>query len=57
MQGLDNDNRIHRWTIEELEAIRAEAYADLRALKSSGGSMTNPYCESLTSLRNAPSHF
>ncbi|HCM6828453.1 recombination protein NinG [Klebsiella quasipneumoniae] len=33
VQGLDNDNRIHRWTIEELEAIRAEAYADLRALK------------------------
>jgi hypothetical protein len=22
VQGLDNDNRIHRWTIEELEAIR-----------------------------------
>ncbi|MEG7999888.1 recombination protein NinG, partial [Klebsiella quasipneumoniae subsp. quasipneumoniae] len=35
VQGLDNDNRIHRWTIEELEAIRAEAYAELRALKKS----------------------
>ena len=33
VQGLDNDNRIHRWTIEELEAIRLQAYADLRALK------------------------
>jgi hypothetical protein len=33
VQGLDNDNRIHRWTIEELEAIRLKAYADLRALK------------------------
>lgn len=32
---LDNDNRIHRWTIEELEAIRQQAYADLRALKKS----------------------
>ncbi|HHT3851881.1 TPA: recombination protein NinG [Klebsiella michiganensis] len=30
---LDNDNRIHRWTIEELEAIRLQAYADLRVLK------------------------
>ncbi|WP_391563953.1 recombination protein NinG [Raoultella ornithinolytica] len=33
VQELDNDNRIHRWTIEELDAIRTEAYADLRALK------------------------
>ena len=33
VQGLDNDNRIHRWTIEELEAIRLQAYADLRVLK------------------------
>ncbi len=32
---LDNDNRIHRWAIEELEAIRLQAYADLRALKKS----------------------
>ncbi|VTM12376.1 Bacteriophage Lambda NinG protein [Raoultella terrigena] len=33
VQELDNDNRIHRWTLEELEAIRTQAYADLRALK------------------------
>ncbi|MGT3245463.1 recombination protein NinG, partial [Yersinia enterocolitica] len=31
--ALENDNRTHRWTVEELEQIRKQARADLRALK------------------------
>lgn len=30
---LENDNRTHRWTVEELADIRREARADLRKLK------------------------
>ncbi|MGM7743139.1 recombination protein NinG, partial [Yersinia enterocolitica] len=31
--ALENDNRTHRWTVEELEQIRKQARADLRVLK------------------------
>lgn len=33
VQQLENDNRIYRWTVEELEEIRHAAYAELRELK------------------------
>ncbi|MDK9607092.1 recombination protein NinG [Lelliottia wanjuensis] len=33
VQELENDNTPHRWTPEELETIRLQAKADLRALK------------------------
>ncbi|HAT1562057.1 TPA: recombination protein NinG [Raoultella ornithinolytica] len=33
VQALENNNTPHRWTVEELKAIRLEALADLRALK------------------------
>ncbi|MBW5870568.1 recombination protein NinG, partial [Yersinia enterocolitica] len=33
--ALENDNRTHRWTVEELEQIRKQARADLRVLKKS----------------------
>lgn len=34
VQELENDNTPHRWTVEELKAIRSEAQADLRTLKN-----------------------
>lgn len=33
VEALENNNTPHRWTVEELKAIRLEALADLRALK------------------------
>ncbi|BDH45735.1 protein NinG [Salmonella enterica subsp. enterica serovar Choleraesuis] len=37
VQELENDNRTHRWTVEELADIRREARADLRQLKKGQG--------------------